>query len=116
VSRIPFVQVKIFYDRADIVDSTGFGRLRRPSQMVNASTVSSGNAYAPGKRVPARRTPRNAHTARMGVLGNLGGGFGEKPVRVSDLEAAARAARESREGTAPAADRPAPAQRESPQR
>jgi hypothetical protein len=29
----------------------------------------------------------------MAVLGNLGGGFGEKPVRVSDLEAAARAER-----------------------
>jgi hypothetical protein len=28
----------------------------------------------------------------MGVLGNLGGGYGEEPVRVGDLEAAARPA------------------------
>jgi hypothetical protein len=65
VTRISFPQVKILF-RVSL-------SARLP--MVNTGPPSS----------------ENAHTAGMGVLGNLGGGFGEEPVRIGDLEAAARA-------------------------
>ena len=45
----------------------------------------------------------------MGVLGNLGGGCGEEPVRVGDLEAAARTDPAGGPVAEPAASAPEPA-------